>query len=106
DESVVSKFLFYRLSSLDFFDFMMAGAIGTKMPRGNKNVILNFKVTLPPLETQKKIASILSGYDDLIENNLKRIKILEEMAQQTYEEWFIRMRFPRHETAEMNAETE
>lgn len=64
---------------------------------------LNFQV--PPLETQKKIASILSGYDDLIENNLKRIKILEEMAQQTYEEWFVRMRFPGHESATMNPET-
>lgn len=105
DESVDSKFLFYRLSSQDFFDFMMAGANGTKMPRGNKNAILNFKVTLPPLETQKKIASILSGYDDLIENNLKRIKILEEMAQQTYEEWFVRMRFPGHETTEINEDT-
>lgn len=105
EESVDSKFLFYRLSNQDFFDFMMAGANGTKMPRGNKNAILNFKVTLPPLETQKKIDSILSGYDDLIENNLKRINILEEMAQQTYEEWFVRMRFPGHESATINPET-
>lgn len=105
EESVDSKFLFYRLSNQDFFDFMMAGANGTKMPRGNKNAILNFKVTLPPLETQKKIASILSGYDDLIENNLKRIKILEEMAQQTYEEWFVRMRFPGYESAIIKPET-
>lgn len=64
---------------------------------------LNFQV--PPLETQKKIASILSGYDDLIENNLKRIKILEEMAQQTYEEWFVRMRFPGHQSTTINPET-
>ena len=63
------------------------------------------KIICPPLETQRKIASILSGYDDLIENNLKRIKILEEMAQQTYEEWFVRMRFPGYETAVMNEET-
>ncbi|MEN5378780.1 restriction endonuclease subunit S [Sphingobacterium kitahiroshimense] len=64
---------------------------------------LNFLV--PPLETQTKIASILSGYDDLIENNLKRINILEEMAQQTYEEWFVRMRFPGYETARFDLET-
>ena len=63
------------------------------------------KIICPPLETQRKIATILSGYDDLIENNLKRIKILEEMAQQTYEEWFVRMRFPGYETAVMNEET-
>ena len=64
--------------------------------------LASLKINLPPLETQRKIASILSGYDDLIENNLKRIKILEEMAQQTYEEWFVRMRFPGYETAVMN----
>lgn len=65
----------------------------------------SIKIILPPIETQRKIASILSGYDDLIENNLKRIKILEEMAQQTYEEWFVRMRFPGYETAVINKET-
>lgn len=57
------------------------------------------KISLPSLKIQHKIASTLSGYDDLIENNQKRIKILEEMAQQTYEEWFVRMRFPGYETA-------
>lgn len=49
----------------------------------------NIKINLPPLPTQRKIAKILSAYDDLIENNLKRIKLLEEMAQITYEEWFV-----------------
>lgn len=67
--------------------------------------LASLKINLPPLETQRKIASILSGYDDLIENNLKRIKILEEMAQQTYEEWFVRMRFPGYEASVMNEET-
>src|SRR5690606_23178823 len=71
---------------------------------GNKNAIITFNINLPPLETQRKIASILSGYDDLIENNLKRIKILEEMAQQTYEEWFVRMRFPGHQSVTINPE--
>lgn len=57
------------------------------------------------LPTQRKIASILSTYDDLIENNLKRIQILEEMAQQTYEEWFVRMKYPGHEEDEIDEET-
>ena len=61
--------------------------------------LANVEINLPPLETQQKIANILSIYDDLIENNQKRIKILEEMTQQTYEEWFVRMRFPNYETA-------
>jgi len=64
---------------------------------------INFLV--PPLPTQRKIANILSAYDDLIENNLKRIKLLEEMAQITYEEWFVRMKFPGHETAVFDKET-
>ena len=67
--------------------------------------IRTLRFTVPNVETQRKIATILSGYDDLIENNLKRIKILEEMAQQTYEEWFVRMRFPGYETAVINKET-
>ena len=52
---------------------------------------------LPPLPTQRKIAVILSAYDDLIENNTRRIKILEEMAQALYREWFVKFRFPGHE---------
>ena len=105
EKNAYSKFLFYLISQQEFFDYMMAGANGTKMPRGNKNSIIKFKFLLPPLETQRKIAKILSNYDDLIENNLKRIKLLEEMAQQTYEEWFVRMRFPGHESATINPET-
>src|SRR5690606_26121403 len=70
-----------------------------------KSVLENTKINLPPLNTQRKIASILSAYDDLIENNLKRIKLLEEQAQLTYEEWFVRFKFPVHETIKFNDET-
>ncbi len=57
----------------------------------------NLKVFLPPLASQKKIGSILAAYDDLIENNTRRIEILEEMARRLYEEWFVQFRFPGHE---------
>ncbi len=67
--------------------------------------LLTVKINTPSIETQRRIASILSAYDDLIENNLRRIKLLEELAQRTYEEWFVRFRFPGHETAVFNAET-
>ncbi|CAD0004264.1 restriction endonuclease subunit S [Flavobacterium chungangense] len=100
-----SRFIYYYLSKDDFFDYMMAGSNGTKMPRGNKKSIPEYKIELPPLPTQRKIASILSGYDDLIENNLKRIKLLEEKAQLTYEEWFVKMRFPGYETAKFDEVT-
>lgn len=65
----------------------------------------SIKIPLPPLPTQQKIVAILSAYDDLIENNLKRIKLLEEMAQITYEEWFVRLRFPDHESIAINHDT-
>lgn len=68
------------------------------------NSLSSFKIRLPPLPTQQKIARILSAYDDLIENNLKRIKLLEEMAQITYEQWFVRMKFPGHENVLVDAE--
>ena len=55
----------------------------------------------PDLQTQQKVAAILSVYDDLIENNLRRIKILEEMAQNLYREWFVKFRFPDHEQVRM-----
>lgn len=61
----------------------------------------NFELILPPLETQRKIASILSAYDDLIENNTRRIKVLEEMAQAIYREWFVNFRFPGYEKVKM-----
>ncbi|WP_019506791.1 restriction endonuclease subunit S [Pleurocapsa sp. PCC 7319] len=61
----------------------------------------NEPLYLPPLPIQNKIASILSAYDDLIENNTRRIKILESMAQTIYQEWFVKFRFPGHEQVNM-----
>ena len=60
-----------------------------------------FPISLPPLPTQRRIASILSAYDDLIENNTRRIAILEEMARRLYREWFVDFRFPGHEKVRM-----
>jgi type I restriction enzyme S subunit len=102
---ILPEFLYYQLAQNDFFDFMMAGANGVKMPRGNRDLIPKFKFQIPPLPTQKKIAGILSAYDDAIENNLRRIKLLSEMAQITYEEWFVRLRFPGHATTSINEAT-
>ncbi len=59
------------------------------------------KMSCPPMQTQQKIAAILSTYDDLIENNTRRIKILEDMAQTLYQEWFVHYRFPGHENVPM-----
>jgi type I restriction enzyme S subunit len=73
----------------------MVGASGRQ--RADKGVIQNIPVINLPLPTQRKIASILSAYDDLIENNLKRIKLLEEATQMIYQEWFVNFRFPGYE---------
>ncbi|SFB90406.1 restriction endonuclease subunit S [Kaistella jeonii] len=101
-----SNFLFYFLKQQYVINYAQTLATGTAQPDLNHSAFKSIKILFPEkLETQRKIASILSGYDDLIENNLKRIKILEEMAQQTYEEWFVRMRFPGFETAVLNEET-
>lgn len=92
-----SSFLYYALSQDYFFNFMMAGAKGTKMPRGNKKSILDFELPEYNLAKQKRIVSILSHYDDLIEINKRRIALLEESARELYKEWFVRMRFPNYE---------
>lgn len=81
---------------------VLSGSTVDRIPLTN---VPKFNVFLPPLENQEKIAALISAYDDLIENNLKRIKLLEEMAQITYEEWFVRMKFPGHETTEINPDT-
>jgi type I restriction enzyme S subunit len=62
-----------------------------------------FHICLPPLDTQRKIAAILSAYDDLIDNNGRRVQLLEEMAQRIYDEWFIGFRYPGHDAAPLIA---
>ena len=66
----------------------------------NALIIKRFKISLPNLKIQRKIASILSAYDSLIENNTKRIRLLEQMAENLYKEWFVRFRFPGYENTE------
>lgn len=101
NEKVVSKFLYYVLSDKNFFNYDTVTSKGTKMPRGNKNAIMKYLVPKRNVQCQHRIASILSSYDSLIENNTKRIRLLEKMAENLYKEWFVRFRFPGHEKAEM-----
>ena len=99
------NFLFHLLNSQPVRELAKVLATGAAQPDLNHGAFKSIKVTVPKLPNQRKIASILSAYDDLIENNLKRIKLLEEKAQLTYEEWFVRMKFPGHETTPINKET-
>ena len=70
---------------------------GAAIPHVNPRIINTIEVFLPPIETQRKIVSILSAYDNLIENNQKQINLLEEAAQRLYREWFVDLRFPGYE---------
>lgn len=77
----------------------MTGASGRQ--RADLKFIKKIKFDLPSLPIQQKIASVLSAYDRLIENNTRRIRLLEQMAENLYKEWFVRFRFPEHENVEM-----
>jgi type I restriction enzyme S subunit len=66
-------------------------------PSLNRNFVYAVKIRFPDPRTQKRVADILSAYDDLIENNRRRMALLEEAARQLYREWFVRLRFPGHE---------
>ncbi|MBE3038270.1 MAG: restriction endonuclease subunit S [Chloroflexi bacterium] len=90
-------FVYYLLST--YAEAVKGIAGGAATPIVNKTSFENIEVVVPPLPTQRKIAAIFSAYDDLIENNLRRINILEEMAQNLYREWFVKFRFPGHQHA-------
>jgi type I restriction enzyme S subunit len=90
------KFVYYYLSLLDF-SYLNSGSA---QPSLNRNILHKLKINVPCPESQKKIAAILSAYDDLIENNKRRITLLENMAEEIYREWFVRFRFPNYKNAE------
>jgi type I restriction enzyme S subunit len=97
-------FLFYFLD-WDSENIKSTLGTGATMIHVSKGSIEKRDISVPPLQTQKRIADVLSAYDDLIENNLKRIKLLEQAAQNIYKEWFVNMRFPGHEKTPINEET-
>lgn len=99
--SLDSKFLYYYLGQSRVIGWIYNQAVGATMPNLNTKILRSIPITYPPLPTQRKIASVLSAYDDLIENNTRRIQILEEMAQAIYREWFVNFRFPGHEKVGM-----
>jgi type I restriction enzyme S subunit len=95
------SFLYYYLGQPKVITWIYNQAIGATMPNLNTSIIQSIPITYPPLTVQQKILTILSAYDDLIENNTRRIAILEQMAQLLYREWFVHLRFPGHESVRM-----
>jgi type I restriction enzyme S subunit len=93
-----SGYLNYLLSSPPLRGWMIGVANGATVPHLNMSDIRSMEIpVMPSIDTQRKIASVLMDYDDLIENNNRRIKLLEEMAQRIYREWFVDFRYPGHE---------
>lgn len=98
---VFPDFLVYYLLSPQQQYHLLKSASGATVPHVNLPNVRNLHIKLPPYSIQQKIAGILSVYDDLIENNNRQIKLLEEAAQRLYKEWFVDLRFPGHETTKI-----
>lgn len=96
------RYIGYYLRTSDFRGKFLglSGTMTTRASLRNED-LLAMEILLPPLKEQKRIADILSAYDDLIENNQKQIKLLEEAAQRLYKQWFIDLRYPGHETTKI-----
>jgi type I restriction enzyme, S subunit len=101
DNNLDRAFLYAFLRSHFFQNQAATFATGAAQSNFGPAHIKQMRIVLPPLPTQRKIAAILSAYDDLIENNTRRIKILEVMAQALYREWFVHFHFPGHEEVQM-----
>ena len=97
DDNFDSKFVYYALFRDDFFEHVMKGAKGTKMPRGDKNQIMEFIIPNFDKTTQQKIASVFSSLDKKIEINNKINQELEIMAKTLYDYWFVQFDFPNEE---------
>jgi len=91
-------FVYYYFRTKQCVAMMENLALQSGVPHINLGILKRFKIPSPPLNVQRKISFILSAYDDLIENNKRRIKLLEEMAEEIYNEWFVRFRFPGYES--------
>ena len=95
EDLVLYKYAYYLLKQYKLNNF----SGGSAQPLITQSLLKPLKCDIPEIKIQKRIASILSAYDDLIENNNRRIKILEKMAENLYKEWFVRFRFPGYENS-------
>lgn len=98
-DDVVYIFVYYLLKYKQ--SQLIGNQRGAAIPHVTPNLLYSVEAFCPPLATQQKIADILSAYDNLIENNQKQIKLLEEAAQRLYKQWFIDLRYPGHETTKI-----
>ena len=103
DENKADRdFVYYYCSSPEAVRRIKSLASSSGVPHINLSILRKFEIPLPPLEKQKRIASILSKYDYLIANNRRRIALLDRAVREIYREWFVRLRFPSHEHAKID----
>lgn len=88
------KFLYFALFNDAFFDYIMVGSKGVKMPRGDKSFIMNYEVPVPSIEEQRKIINLISPYFEKIESNRRLASNLFELSKLQFEKWFVDFNFP------------
>ena len=93
------EYVYYTLCTL--YERLVALKNGGAQPNLNAKIIKEIKIPLPELDIQHRIASVLAAYDELIDNNQKQIKLLEEAAKRLYKEWFVDLRFPGYEDVQI-----
>ena len=98
---IAPQFLYYTMLNRDFYLKADAAAIGAAQRTVSLTALRNMEIKIPHIETQKQIAKILSSYDNLVDNNQKQIKLLEEAAQRLYKEWFVDLHFPEYENVKI-----
>ena len=101
NKDIEPRFLYYSLKNPAFYKGVEIVANGSAQKLIPLSKLKDLKISVPDKEAQRHIADILSAYDDLIENNQKQIKLLEEAAQRLYKEWFVDLRFPGHENTKI-----
>ena len=101
NKDIEPRFLYYSLKNPAFYKGVEIVANGSAQKLIPLSKLKDLKISVPDKEAQRHIADILSAYDDLIENNQKQIKLLEEAAQRLYKEWFVDLHFPGHENTKI-----
>lgn len=98
---LVPEFLYYFMEQKHVVQWLVQHAVGTTMLNLSAGIVANLPICFPTVAVQTGIATTLSAYDDLIENNRRRMALLEDSARLLYREWFVRLRFPGHEHTRM-----
>lgn len=101
DSNFSSRYLYFWIRSSEGLGVLNNTTIGSSQKALTISALKKIEVPFPPIDIQKRIVNILSAYDNLIENNQKQIKLLEEAAQRLYKEWFVDLRFPGFESTEI-----